>query len=265
MPTIPDRPFIPAVFRISMSESIIQFLERLFVGPVWPASVMVGVMLIYAVVVALGLLDFDFGLGADIDPDGMEMDAGDIDLGDADASMETEIPAADGAWQSAADGGTVSGLGAMTVRWLNLGKIPLVIWCSVFTSLFWAVSYAMWYSYDQDHFAPALIPTLLLTTRNVVMATLATKVLTDRLGFLSRRGPTYEAARLIGKTCRVSTSEVSPTFGQGEFTTDAAPLLLNIRTTEGTVPRDGIVRIIDFDSDRRIYTVTAADANAAQD
>ncbi len=222
-----------------MTASIVPFIERLFVGPVWPASVLVGVMLAYALVVAIGLFDFDFagGAGSDIDGGGLQ---------------------GEGMLDHAADGGAVSGIGAMTLRWLNLGKIPLVIWGSIFTSVFWAISYALWYGYDWQHYSPDFVPSVLLTIRNTVLATSITKLFTDRLGFLSRRGPTFEAGRLIGKTCEVSTSEVTPSFGQAEFKTDAAPLLLNIRTTSGTLPRGTTVEIIEFDSEKRVYKVAAS-------
>lgn len=240
-----------------MSESFLQFVERMFVGPVWPASVLVGVMLAYAMVVAFGLFDLGFDSGPDIDGDlDVDLDA-DIDL-DADVDVDADM-GAEGAFESAASGGSVSGLGAMTLRWLNLGKIPIVVWLSIFTSFFWAISYAMWYSYDEFKYAPTLLPNVLLTIRNGVFATVVTKLITDRLGFLTRRGPSFEAGRLIGRTVEVATSEVSDSFGQAQFKTDAAPLLLNIRVDEGSLPRGTIVRIVGFDTEKRVYQVASTD------
>lgn len=238
-----------------MSDSLLQFAERMFVGPVWPASVMVGVMLVYAVIVALGLFDFGLDSGPDLDGD---IDV-DVDVGvDVDADLDADVDA-EGAFQSAADGGSVSGLGAMTLRWLNLGKIPIVVWLSIFTSFFWAISYAMWYSYDEFNYLPTLIPNVLLTVRNVVFATVITKLITDRMGFLTRRGPSFEASRLIGRTCEVATSEVSTSFGQAKFKTDAAPLLLNIRIDEGSLPKGTLVQIVGFDTEKRVYKVAPTD------
>ncbi|MEM9643384.1 MAG: DUF1449 domain-containing protein [Planctomycetota bacterium] len=223
-----------------MSESVLQFTESLFDGPVWPASVLVGVMLVYAVIVCLGLFDFGSDMDLDADTD-LSMD-GDVDV-DGDIDL--------------AEGPALAGVGAMTLRWLNLGKIPLVVWLSIFTSLFWTISYSLWHGFDANRYAPTLWVILMLTARNVVFATGITKLATDRLGFLSRRGPTFEAGRLIGKTCVVSTTEVSPTFGQAKFKTDAAPLLLNIRIDQGSLPRGTHVEIVSFDTEKHVYKVAA--------
>ena len=212
-----------------MSETLIAFIERMFVGPVWPASVLVCLLLAYTLVSLLGLFDLDLGGDAEVDKGGPNF-----------------------------DGGLLGGFGAMTVRWTNLDRLPLVLWMSVFTVAFWAVSYFLWYGFDVRRYEPTWIPSLLLCVRNVVIAVGVTKILTQPISGWFVPAPTYSPSTLIGQHCEVSTSQVDETFGQGRFKTDAAPLLLNIRTDGERFAKGSVVQIIAFDADRRIYKVTAA-------
>jgi hypothetical protein len=201
----------------------------------WPASVLVCLLIIYAVVALLGLIDSD--LGFDLDT---ELDA---DLGSPDADLGSDL---------------FGGAGAATLRWLNLERLPLILWMSIFTIVFWVISYILWYRFDHLRYAPTLIPSSLLVLRNGVLAVLATKILTGPLNRAFQPAPTYDPSNLIGKTCAVSTGMVTDSSGQAKFPTDAAPLLLNIRTDGETIPKGSLVRIIAFDNERRIYKVTAA-------
>ena len=220
-----------------MSESFVQLLERMFVGPMWPASVLVCLLIVYAFVALLGLIDLDLGFDIDTDID-----------------VDAEVPSTEVDLQ----GDLFGGAGAATLRWLNLERLPLVLWMSIFTIVFWGVSYVLWYGFDHIRYAPTLLPSLLLVLRNGVIAVLATKVLTGPLNRAFQPAPTYDPSNLIGKTCAVSTGEVTGTFGQAKFQTDAAPLLLNIRTDGETITKGSLVRIIAFDNERRVYKVTAA-------
>ena len=220
-----------------MSDSFVQFIERMFVGPVWPASVLVCLLIAYAMVALFGLVDLD--LGFDIDAD---IDA-DVDVTSADLDVDSDL---------------FGGAGAATLKWLNLQRLPLVLWMSIFTVAFWAFSYLLWYGFDHERYAPTWIPSTLLVLRNGVLAVLVTKVVTGPLSRAFEPAPNYDPSMLIGKTCVVSTGEVSETFGQAKFKTDAAPLLLNIRTDGESITRGATVRIIAFDNERRIYKVAAA-------
>jgi hypothetical protein len=223
-----------------VAEGLIEFIEHLFVGPVWPASVLVCLLLLYTVIALLGLIDLDFGLGGEADIEAV----GDVSAGAA--SVEGQ-PAGD----------LLGGAGAATLRWTNLRELPLVVWMSAFTVAFWAVSYGLWYGFDTERYEPTLLASSLLVARNAVIGVGITKVVTNPLKRFFVRPPAYGPATLIGRTCVVSSGEVSSEFGQARFATDAAPLLLNICTDGERLPKGTRVEIVSFDAGRRIYKVAA--------
>ena len=235
-----------------MSEFLTQFSDNFLVGPVWPASVMLALMIIYAGVAALGVGDFDTGLDVDVDVDmDLDLDLPDLDVGDIDAG---------GAGIDGADlhhPGLFGSLGAMTVRWSNFGRIPIAIWGGVFTLALWGISYSLWHGFDVHHHSATLLPSILLTIRNAVLAVLITKPVTQPLVGKFDKEPGYDSKRIVGSTCEISSIEATPAYGQAKFRTNAAPLLLNVRTDGSTFPRGTEVRVIDFNPNKRIYTVTS--------
>nr|AKB95194.1 hypothetical protein [uncultured bacterium] len=232
----------------SLSETITLVVEQMFVGPLWPASILVCLLAGYTLMAMFGLIDF--GMDApeiDLDP-GLDIDpAIEIDVPDVAAPDAGGVPADWDFWQ---------GIGGASVRWTNFGRIPIIIWGATFAFSYWIVSYLLWHGFDADRYSPTLIPSLLLSLRNVVIATAMTKGLTEPLLGYFIAGPSYDEANLIGATCEVSTTEATPDFGQAKFRTNAAPLLLNIRTDGPHVAKGTEVKIIGFDRSKRIYTVT---------
>jgi Protein of unknown function (DUF1449) len=215
-----------------VSQFFEQFVQQMFIGPLWPASILVCLLIVYTLLAMIGLIDFG-------------MDAPDVDLDPGLGADAT--PANWDFWQ---------GIGAASLRWTNFGRVPVIIWGSVFAVSFWGISYALWHAFDSARYAPTWIPSLLLTTRNFVIAVLATKAITEPLIKFFLRGPTYDEGTLIGATCEVSSLEATPESGQGKFRTNAAPLLLNIRTDGPHITKGTEVKIIGFDRDKRIYQVT---------
>ena len=216
-----------------MWQATVTFLESLFVGPMWPASVLLALLVIYCLMAIIGLADLD-------------LDAPDVDIDASDAASSMDL------------GDTVGGMGAATLRWLNLQNVPLVVWTGIFAILWWIVSWTLWTGFDHDRYAPTLLTSVLLAARNFVIAVGLTKLTT---GPLAKRFETsrYRPATLMGQTCQVCSGEATPEFGQARFRTDAAPLLLNIRTDGAHLNKGDLVRIVSFDPERRIYTVTKAD------
>ena len=96
----------------------------------------------------------------------------------------------------------------------------------------------------------------MLALRNMVLAIGITKVITQPL--LNYFIPTsrYVQANLLGETCEISTSQADGEFGQAEYQTEAAPLLLNIRTDGTVIPKGSRAMIVDFDPKKRIFIVT---------
>ena len=92
-----------------LKSSFVEFLETSFSGTSMPASLFLSLVLVYWLFVILGALDlelFDFDLDVDAD----------VDLG------------------------SVLNVGLVPVRFLNLGRVPLMLWVSLFSLSWWGLS-----------------------------------------------------------------------------------------------------------------------------
>jgi len=241
-----SKPQYPQIAELLRAELLsLDFLaEQLFVGPLWPASILVCLMVLYALAAVIGLVDFG-------------IDAPEVDLDtaiDVDVDIDTpEPPDADGV---PVGSDFLQGLGAASMRWTNFGRVPVVIWGGLFALGFWTISYLLWHGFDAQRYQPTLSTSTLLTIRNVVLAVAVTKVFTQPLVRYFVAPPSYDQHTLIGATCEVCTSEATPEFGQARFRTNAAPLLLNIRSDGPHLRRGEEVRIVGFhDREKRIYKV----------
>ena len=229
-----------------------QFADHMLVGPLWPATMLLALMMLYAVIAMFGLVELDAGMDFDVDLD-VDVDPG-LDVGVDGADVGTGGIDADGVEVSGA--GLLSSLGALTVKWTNFGRIPIAIWGGVFTLAFWGIAYSLWHGFDSSRYAPTMLPSVLLTVRNVVISVAVTKFFTQPLVGKFDPVPGYDQRRIVGYTCEISSLEATPSHGQAKFRADAAPLLLNVRTDGATIPRGTEVRVVKFDPDKRIYTVT---------
>jgi hypothetical protein len=203
-----------------------EFIEVCLSGPRLPATILLGIVVVYWVVALLGALDvelFDF----------------DLDVG-ADAD------------------GSIFHLGLVSFRWLNLGEVPVMIWMSVFTLSFWIITLQI----DRDVTGLLWYQNLGIVARNVGLAILATKVITQPLrGKLTLKEPT-RADELIGKRCVIQT-ESNEQGGQAQYKTDAAPLYLNVKTTGGTLEKGVQATIVDYDPATNVYFVQAKNEEAS--
>ena len=239
-----------------MEEILNQIEQQFFIGPVWPASVLFALMCIYAVVASLGFVDL--GMDADLDLDI------DVDM-DVDVEVPVHTPDLEAHDFNVSEGdvgvelsgqGMLAGLGALTVKWTNFGRVPIAIWGGVFTVAFWLLAYGLWHGFDKHRYAPDLLPSLLLIVRNGVMSIVLTKLITQPLVGKFAPLPGYDNRRIIGCTCEISSLEATPSFGQAKFRTDASPLLLNVKTDGSTLARGTEARIIDFHAEKKIYIVS---------
>ncbi len=202
-----------------MWQSLQPLIESLFVGPVWPASVLL--------LLVLGYLILSLGTSWDMDGPDLEVDAH--------------------VWQS---------LGAATLRWLHLDSVPIVIWGGLFACINWLLAYILWNAFDTARHEPTLLVSATLAARNAIMAAVITKFATAPLAPYLGGGPAYSEETLIGRSCVISSGEATPTFGQAKYDTGGAPLLLNIRTDGPHLVKGTIVRIVAFDPSKRVYSVT---------
>ncbi len=231
----------------------------------WPASVLMGLLIAYLLLSLIGAVDMDLdGPDADLGGDlggGLDAPDGVPDLPDApnaDFEVDVETPADLDMGHHGSD--LMGGAGMLTLRWLNLGKIPIILWAGTFTLLFWSISWLLWNHFDFSRYQPTLLTSIGLSARNFVIAVALTKLATGPMTKLFAPEPQYNAATIMGQECVVSTRQATEKFGQARYQTDAAPLLLNIRTDGSLLKKGDRARIIGFDPHTRIYIVSKADS-----
>ncbi len=218
-----------------LHELVLDLADRMFVGPVWPASILAILLVVYSILGMVGL--FDLGLDA---PDLPEAPPLGTDL--------TEIIPLN--WDF------VHGIGGTTIRWTNFGRLPIILWGGIFAVAFWGISYGFWHQFDSEKYASDWITSGILSVRNSVIAVGITKGCTQPLLKYFTPPPNYDHANLLGEICVVSTSRADSKFGQAKFQTNAAPLLLNIRTDGSVISKGSKAMIIEFEPKKRIFTVT---------
>ncbi|QDT47814.1 hypothetical protein Pan258_18520 [Symmachiella dynata] len=196
-------------------------LQTYFSGPMLVPSVLLGLVCLYWLFVILGAFDielFDF----------------DIDVGAGD--------------------GSIFDVGLVSLKFINLGDVPLMIWGSVFSFAFWILTALV---VERPDVGGNLHPWMIVLGCGF-LAVLVTKVITNPLrGKFSVKEPnTLE--ELLGRECTI-TVDTNEKHGQANVPSDGAPLLLNVRTHEGTLTKGTTVRIVDFDQETHLYYVSNSD------
>ena len=122
-----------------------EFFDACVTGPVLPASVLLALVSTYWLMVIVGavgsdVLDWDFDLEADADLEG------------------------------------ILGVGAVSIRFLNLGTVPVMVWMSAFALSFWSV--AIWLQSPVEDLASGW-DMALVVGRNALISLVPTKLLTQ--------------------------------------------------------------------------------------
>ena len=197
-----------------------EFLETSFSGTSLPASMLLSLVLVYWLFVIFGALDLDM---FDID---LEIDA------DVDVS-------------------SVLSMGFVPLRFLNLGRVPLMLWMSIFGLSWWMLSMLLEpISSPEDWKLMAMF-----IGRDMGIAVIIVKIATNPLrGKFDVKEP-HKAEKLIGGTCVMLTGEVTASAGQAEYETKGAPLKLNVRATDKTLVKGDVGEIVDYDPEKHIYFV----------
>ena len=212
---------------------MMEFIETCFTGPIFPASVMMVLILVYGLMVALG---------------GLNLDMFDIDI-DFDADVDI-------------DGGVTS-VGFVALKFLNIGNVPIMIWASAFGLSWWTASMVLWEVFDQARYQEDFWRTALLILRNVAIGVAAAKVITQPMVKFFDHPDSYKPEDLIGQECEVTTYEVTADAGQAKFATDAAPLLIDVRSEDGPLAKGDRALIVDFDPEEKLYFITKSDTEAS--
>jgi hypothetical protein len=201
-----------------------EFIDACFSGPTLPATILLIVACVYWVFALFGALD--------------------LDLFDFDLAADAQGP-----------DHALSDIGFISLRFLNLGRVPLMIWMSVFALTFWTASMVI----DPTRTYATGGETALAILRNVGLALVATKLLTQPLrGKFDVHEPN-PSEELIGRTCVITTSEATDRFGWAQLETEASPLSLSVRSVDGTLSKGDLAEICGYDEEKRAYLVRAAE------
>lgn len=206
-----------------------QFLDSAFTGPPLPATILLMLVMGYWVLVIVGMVDLD-ALDLDLDLD-LDVDA-DADFG--------------GALESALS------FGMLPLRWLNLGRVPLMLWISVFALAFWLTS-VLWDTPAGRENGWNMAAVII---RNGAIALLACKLLTQPLRGVFNTGTNVVGGEdLLGLEC-FGTTRITEDRGQAKLETGrGAPLLLSVRCEYGEMQKGERAEIIGYDVERDIYFV----------
>lgn len=210
-----------------------QFIEGCFSWPSYPATLFLLLVCAYWMLVMIGALDLEF------------LDLGFLDF-DLDADIDTDV--------------SVLQFGFVPLKWLNLGSVPTMLWVSVFAIAAWMTSRL--FNSPTPHPSFDWLADGQAILRDTGIAVFFTKCVTQPLRGRFDPVEPNRALDLIGTTCIVTTSEVTASFGEAEYTTDGAPLKLTVRAVEQPLAKGDAALIVDFDSEQNLYLVKHAESGA---
>jgi hypothetical protein len=203
-------------------------IDLLVAAPTLPGTVLLGVCLAYWIMLIVGAVDLHV-LHVDLD---LHVDA--------DATPDASPDTGHGGW------------GLVAFRFLNINEVPFMIWLSFFAMSYVVVAAAAIMVRPVVNEFGEIAAVIACTT---AVALLATKALTQPLrGKFDTIEPNV-ADTLIGRTCVITTLEVSERFGQARLESNGAPLLLNVRGVPGTLSKNDVAIIVDYDRDLNVFHV----------
>ena len=203
----------------------------------FPFTVLILIVMIYWLLVMLGALGGEHGSEVDHD-------------------LETDFAAehhVEGHHHGHHEGGS---LWSSALKFVNLGEVPVMIVLSVLVLTSWT------FSMVANHYwtGGSSLLALAFLGVNFVVTIIITRYVTMPLKPLFRAiNKQYDKpVELIGAHCKILTTEANGEFGQGEITTDGAPLLINVRVLNNeTLRRGDLAVVVREDKENRIFYITA--------
>jgi hypothetical protein len=153
-----------------------------------------------------------------------------------------------------ADVGSGGGPLMAAFEFFYLGEVPLTILFSIFALLFWIVTIISNHYFNANW---SWVVALYLFIPCLVASLLATKVAVLPMVpfFRSIAAESNAQQELVGKSARVTTSELTDAFGQIEITHDGPPIVLNARSRGARFTQGDTVEIASFDAETNTYLV----------
>jgi hypothetical protein len=211
-----------------MWAELVSFLQVCFTGACLPATVLLLLVMLYWLLAIVAGLDLDF-FDFDLDVDGT-------------ADVESTL-----------------GLGFVVLRFFNIGRMPLIIWLSIFALTYWLASMLFDRLLDDPIHREELLYAFQFGIRDLAISLAATKLFTHPLRDKFEPVEPNPPEELIGKQCVITTVEATEAFGQAQVKAEGAPLLLHVRTQEAVLAKGDMAVIVGFDSKKNTYFVKKAD------
>jgi hypothetical protein len=235
-----------------------------------PFTILLGAVLAYWTLVGIGFLHFDTGGVGEAHATSSGLGGGHDAHIHAHAETHAELAGdhagADGAHADGNHDGEVvhPGLLGHVLHFVNVGEVPLMIVLSVLALFLWLGSMLA------NHYftGGSMLRVLVFLAPNVLVAAVLTRYVTFPFAkFFQALNREYdEHASLIGRTCLVTTSEVTGEFGQAEIRTKGAPLRIHVRTQEGEPLRKGETGlVVRADKQRQLFFVTKVTPDRLED
>ncbi len=204
---------------------MVEFWSTLFLPTVLPTTLLLGVVLLYWLLVAVG------ALGTDL----LELDLG-LDTDGIDA-----VPV--GVWPA-------------VLNFLHLVEVPVTVVGSVFALLWWTTTML-----SHQWFRPELGPVkgVLLLAGCAVASLIATSFAIRPLVPLFRSLNREDVERLKpGDIAQVSTSEVTDSSGEVTIQRNGPPVVLSARCRGARLPRGEWVRLVEYQPETSTWLVQLA-------
>lgn len=219
-----------------------------------PFTVLLGVVLVYWSLMALGLVGSDaLHLHADAPPVG-----GDLHI---DADVDVDVDGGHGDFGDAVhakSGYDVVEAGPLTsfLRFVNVQRVPFMVVLSFFIFSMWVLGVLM------NHYlnpADSLLLGLAFLVPNYFVAILMTKGFTTPLVPLFRAQPTSLAKtsdELLGNTAMLRSPIEGRKLGQAELNFEGSEYRLNVRSMDGSrIEKGTLVVLVNRDETTGVYTV----------
>jgi hypothetical protein len=174
-----------------------------------------------------------------------------IDLFDIDFDMDYDADVGDAATGDTTGAGTTFGI----LKFFHIGEVPIMILVSIFAFSLWMVTYAATVAFSEKYSGPLAIlwigPSLLIS----LGVTKAVLWPTSKF-FQSFDGSKDAEINLVGRNCVVTSSEVTPTFGQAEVKIDGPPVIIDVRTAKGDLFEKGdFARVVSRNKVNQTYLI----------
>lgn len=203
------------------------FLETIR-GPNLPATVLLGIAVLYWAMMVFGIFGFD-GLDGDI---GFDADA------DLDPGIDGHI-----------DGAIFSDV----LTFFHLGEVPAVIIATFFVLFFWVATMCTNHYLNPD--TTWLIAAYYLIP-NIMVGLVLTKFCVWPLSPLFREMRKTDSPRVVNSRGVVSTSYLNGEFGRVTIEQDGPPIVVNAVTANGQrLTQDQPIQVIRFEPKTAVYIV----------